>query len=89
MSSLGAAIDVVQTVAIIALTVVVALSTRHMDRRLRLQHIDVQDAIVSQYAILRQIEEQRAEIDKLGREMDEKCGQLDQRIVLLEIPKRA
>jgi hypothetical protein len=72
--SLGVIIDIWQTVMIIALTVVIALSFRDLDRRLRKHHLDVQDTIVSQYAILKRLDDQQAQIDKLALDVDEKCG---------------
>lgn len=68
--SLGAIIDVVQTVAIIALTVVVAFSMRGVDRQFKTLRCDVHDAIASQYAILDQIKELETQTDTLAERVD-------------------
>ena len=82
--SLGVIIDVAQTVIIIALTVVVAFSFRDGDRRLKALHCEVQDAIVSQHVILKQVEDLQAQVDELALEVTEKCGQLEDRLHRLE-----
>jgi hypothetical protein len=63
--SLGVIIDIWQTMMIIALTVVVALSMRGVDRQFKTLHHDVQDTIVSQYAMLKQLEDLQTDVNQV------------------------
>ena len=82
--SLGVLIDILQSAVIIALTIVVALSMRGVDRQFKTLHTDVQDTIVSQYEILQRIDDLEARVDKVALETNEKCTRLAKRVDRLE-----
>jgi protoheme ferro-lyase len=83
---LDLSLDAVQTAAIILLTGFIVFGVLRSDKRLAQQHRDIQDVILGQYSFIKQLHEQQTQIDMLAHSVEEKCGQLDQRIIVLEIP---
>jgi peptidoglycan hydrolase CwlO-like protein len=88
LHGLDTSIDAVQTAAIVVLVVVVTCAAWRSDHRFSQQHNDIQDAIRSQYAIIKRFKEQdedlQAQIDMLTRDTNEKQRKTDERLHRLE-----
>lgn len=96
MSHLDANIDAVQTAAIVILTLAVVLSLWRSDVRFGRLHRDIQDAILGQYAMIkdfhaqqRQVDQHERRIDALRADLEERCAKMDKRVVVLERPARS
>jgi hypothetical protein len=91
MPGFDALTDIVQTAAIVVLTIVIAVAVWRGYKRFSLQNGVIQDAILSQYEILRQLGDSKAElrdiraqIDELAHEMRERWAKIETRVHRLE-----
>jgi hypothetical protein len=80
--SVATTVDAVQTAAIITLTIVICLLVRRSDIRFNRQHRDIQDVILNQYQILKQMNEHQGKIELL----DERIAKFEGRVRQIESP---
>ena len=59
-------------------------------------HRDIQDAIIGQYEILKQVSDQQTQINRhqalieeLRADLEERCAKMDQRVIVLERPAKS
>ena len=57
--------DAVQAAALLALAALLVFALRRIDHRFNQQHDDMQDVIISQHDIIKKLNGQQAEIDRL------------------------
>jgi hypothetical protein len=57
--------DAVQAAALLALAAISVFALRRIDHRFNQQHDDMQDVIISQHDIIKKLNGQQAEIDRL------------------------
>ena len=77
-ASVSITVDAVQTAAIITLTLAICFLVRRSDRRADRQHADIQDVILGQYEIIKELSKHQDKIDLLDAKIAQFEGRMRQ-----------